>query len=75
MNFPYAYYDPELLKLMTDVLDAASLGRRPGDEIGGRAMRTAMAFQILTAVGEGERDPQRLTLAALDTLQVPRSRA
>jgi hypothetical protein len=29
MNFPNAYYDPELLKLMTDVLNAASIGRRP----------------------------------------------
>jgi len=75
MNFPNAYDDPELLKLLTDVLDAASIGRRPADDIGGRAMRTAMAFQILTAVGEGECDPERLTLAALDTFQVRRSRA
>ena len=74
MNFPNAYYDPELLNLMIRVLDAASIDGRPDDNIGGRAMRTAMAFQILTAVGAGERDPERLTLAALDTFQVRRSR-
>jgi hypothetical protein len=66
MNFPDVSYDPELLKLMIDVLDAASSDRRPGDDIAGRAMRTAMAFQIMTAVGAGERDPQRLKLAALN---------
>jgi hypothetical protein len=66
MNFPNAYYDSELLKLMTDVLDAASRDRRPEDDIAGRALRTAMAFQIMTAVGSGERDPERLKLAAFN---------
>ena len=32
----------------------------------GRAMRTAMAFQIMAAVSAGERDPERLKLAALN---------
>jgi hypothetical protein len=66
MNFPNAYYDPELLKLMTGALDVASRNQRSGDDIAGRAMRKAMAFQIMTAVGAGERDPERLRLAALN---------
>ena len=65
MNFPNASYDPVLLKLMGDALDAALSNKRPNDDIAGRALRTAMAFQILTAVGAGERDPERLGLAAL----------
>ena len=68
MNFPNACYDPELLKTMTDALDAAkaSSNQRYGDDIAGRAMRTAMAFQIMTAVSAGDRDPEQLKLAALN---------
>jgi hypothetical protein len=67
VNLPNAYYDPELLKLMTDTLDAAWRDQQHyGDDIAGRAMRTAMAFQIMTAVGGGERDPKRLKLAAVN---------
>jgi hypothetical protein len=66
LNFPNAHYEPELLKLMTDALDAAWRDQqRASDDIAGRAMRTAMAFQIMTAVSAGERDPERLKLAAL----------
>jgi hypothetical protein len=63
---PNAPYDPELLKLMNDALDAALRDKHSGDDIAGRAMRTAMAFQIMTTVGAGERDPERLKLAALN---------
>jgi hypothetical protein len=66
MNFPNAYYDPEILKIMTDALDAAWGDHRSGDDIASRAMRTAMAFQIMTAVSAGERDPERLKLAAMN---------
>ena len=68
MNFPHACYDPELFKTMTDPLDGAkaSSNQHYVDGIAGRAMRTAMAFQIMTAVGVGERDPERLRLAALN---------
>ena len=67
MKYSDASYDPELLKLMTDALDAAwGDRRRSWDDIASRAPRTAMAFQIMTAVGAGERDPERLKLAALN---------
>ena len=68
MNFPSASYDPELLQLMCDALDAAkaSSNRHYGDDIDGRSLRTAMAFQIMTAVSAGERDPEQLRLAALN---------
>ena len=58
--------DPELLKLMAGALDAACEKLRFPEDINGRAMRTAMACQILMAVGAGERDAERLKLAALN---------
>ena len=68
MNFPNQSYDPELLHLMYIALDAAWSDQQHycGNDIAGRAMRTAMAFRIMMAVSGGERDPARLTLAALD---------
>jgi hypothetical protein len=61
-----AYYDTETLDLMSAALAAASRDRHFPDDIAGRALRTAMAFQIMTAVRAGERDPERLRLAALN---------
>jgi hypothetical protein len=66
VEFLTAYYDPEILDLMSDALAAASRGQRSGDDIASRALRTAMAFQIMTAVSAGERDPEQLKLAALN---------
>lgn len=67
MNFPNASYEPDLLKLMFDALDAARRDQqRRGDGIADRALGTAMALQIMTAVAAGERDPERLKLAALN---------
>jgi hypothetical protein len=68
VNFPDQSYSPELLHLMCIALDSAwsDQQRYCGDDIAGRALRTAMAFQIMMAVSEGERDPARLTLAALN---------
>ena len=51
-------------KIMTDALNAAWGDHPSGDDIASRAMRTAMAFQIMTAVSAGERDPERLKLLA-----------
>ena len=66
LNFPYSTYDAELLKLTTDSLDAA-WGNQPYlDGVDGRGQRPAMAFQIMLAVAAGERDPERLRLAALN---------
>jgi len=45
-------------------LDAAWGDRRLPDGNGGRALRTAMASQIMAAVGE--RDPEQLKRAALN---------
>jgi hypothetical protein len=66
MSVLNAYYDSETLDLMSGVLAAASRDRLSGDDMAGRAMRTAMAFQIMAAVSAGERDPERLKLAALN---------
>ena len=67
LNFPNECYDFELLELMGEALDAAwsDQQRYFSDDITSRALRTAMAFQIMTAVGSGERDPEQLKLAAL----------
>ena len=67
MNFPNQSCDPELLRLMYGALDAAwDQQQRSWDDIAARARRTALAFQIMTAVSAGERDPERLKLAALN---------
>jgi hypothetical protein len=66
MSILNAYYDPEILDLMNDAFAAASRDRHFPDDIAGRALRTAMAFQIMTAVGVGERDPEQLKIAALN---------
>ena len=66
MNFPNETYDPDLLRLMYQALDAAwDQQQRSWDDIAARARRTAMAFQIM-AVSAGERDPEQLKLAALN---------
>lgn len=72
MNFPDQSYSPELLQLMYVALDAAwsEQQRYCEDDMAGRALRTAMAFQIMMAVSEGERDPARLTRAALNAVAV-----
>ena len=72
MNFPDQSYSPELLHLMCIALDLAwsDQQRYCGDDMAGRALRTAMAFQIMMAVSEGERDPARLTRAALNAVAV-----
>ena len=67
VNFPNQSHDPELLHLMHRALDAAwDQQQRSWDDIAARARRTAMAFQIMMAVSAGERDPERLKLAALN---------
>ena len=66
MEFIDTYYDSETLELMSDALAAAARDRRSSDDIAGRALRTAMAFQIMSAVSAGERDPERLRLVALN---------
>ena len=60
------HYSPDLLDVIVRALDAAWGDQRLPDDNNGRALRTAMASQIMTAVGEGERDPERLKLAALN---------
>lgn len=60
------HYSQDLLDLIMGALDAAWGDQRLPDDIAGRAQRTAMTFQIMAAVGEGERDPERLKLAALN---------
>jgi len=67
MNFPNESYDPDLLRLMYQALDAAwDQQQRSWDDIAARARRTAMAFQIMAAVRAGERDPEHLKLAGLN---------
>ena len=60
-NLPDTHYSSDLLDVILRALNAACGDQRLPDDNGGRALRTAMASQIKTAVGEGERDPERLT--------------
>jgi hypothetical protein len=68
MQFPDTFYDSAELKLMTDALNAAWITQRSHHEPDEHRLRAAMAIQIMTEVSRGERDPDRLKLAALDTV-------
>jgi hypothetical protein len=68
MQFPNTFYDSDELKLMTVALNAAWLSQRSHHEPDEQPRLAAMASQIMTAVSEGERNPERLRLAALDTV-------
>ena len=61
MPFSGGKYSPELIKLMRDALDLAWAGMIGGTEV----QRQVMASRIMAAVGAGERDPEKLRLAAL----------
>jgi hypothetical protein len=67
------FYDSEDLKLMTVALNAAWLSQRSHHDPDEQPQLATMAGQIMTAVSGGERDPERLRLAALDTV-ISRSR-
>ena len=73
MQFPDTFFDSEELKLMTAALNAACQNHRSHQEPDEHPPLAAMASQIMTAVSRGERDPEALRLAALDTV-ISRSR-
>ena len=66
MSILNSYFDSETLNLMRAALAAASRDRRFPEDIGA-PQRTAMASQIIEAVSAGERAPERLRLAALNS--------
>jgi hypothetical protein len=73
MQLADRFYDSEELALMMDALDAAWVSQRSHHEPNEDALLAAMAMEIMTAVSTGERDPERLRLAALNTA-ISRSR-
>ncbi len=67
MSSPNAPYHTELLKPFFDAIDATRNDQQPfGNGIAGRERGTAMDFQIVDAISAGERDPERLKLAAVN---------
>ena len=71
MIFPKEYYTPDMLDLMTWAFDAAwedvefALAKTDANP---SALRTLMAVRIMTAVRDGERDPERLKELALEAV-------
>ena len=63
MPFSNGVYSPEQIKLMARALDAAWEARPSTDS--SDVQRLAMASRIMSAVDGGERDPEKLKLAAL----------
>ena len=65
------YYTPDMLDLMTWAFDAAwedvefALAKTDANPT---ALRALMAVRIMTAVRDGERDPERLKELALDAV-------
>ena len=66
MKLPNTFYDSADLKLMTVALNAAWVSQPSHHEPDEQPLLAAMAGQIMTAVSRGERDPERLRLAALE---------
>jgi hypothetical protein len=73
MQLTDVFYNSEELRLMQDALGAAWVNQRTHHDPDKDGLMAAMAEQIMTAVSTGERDPERLRLAALDTA-ISRSR-
>jgi hypothetical protein len=67
MPFSNAAYDPEPLAMLTRAFDDACKEQHVGGagHIASRAGRTLMALRLMTAAAGGERDHQRLKLAAV----------
>jgi hypothetical protein len=69
--FPTDAFDPETLRMLTRALDEAwvavqaALGVRPVDPI---QLKERLAVRILHAANQGERDPKRLKLIALQAI-------
>jgi hypothetical protein len=63
MPFSNGSYSPEQIKLMAGVLDAAWVARPSTDT--SDLQRMVMASRIMAAIDSGERDPEKLKLAAL----------
>jgi hypothetical protein len=67
-------YDPEALLLMGqvafDVVRTQTFYPHPADE---QEVRSQIAIRVMAAVAEGERDPQRLLLLALQAVGFDRS--
>ena len=63
MPFSSGSYSPEQIKLMARALDSAWEARPSADT--SDLQRMAMASRIMAAVDAGERDPEKLKLAAL----------
>jgi hypothetical protein len=67
MQLADRFYDSEALVLMTDALNAAWVCQRSHHDPDEDALLADMAKKIMTAVSTGERDPEQLRLAALNT--------
>ena len=56
--------NPKLIKLMTHALHAVCGDDWDIPDVEAQSQRTAAALEIMTAITKGERDPERLKLAA-----------
>jgi hypothetical protein len=66
MNCSLGAYDAQALALITAALGAATTAHEVvKDDIAARAERTLMVRRLMAAADSGERDPERLKLAAL----------
>ena len=60
---PGVYFEPEVIRLMSEALEAACKALRDAGEP--HVVREAIAGRIIAAASSGERDPVRLHAAAL----------
>lgn len=72
MPFPTDHFDADTLALMTKAFDAAweeiGFALAMQDVVEPMAIRTLMSVRIMTAVRDGERDPDELKELALEAV-------
>jgi hypothetical protein len=69
--FPAAAYDPETLGVLIRVFDEAWIDIQTmlvAPPLDANAMRSALAKRIMEAANDGERDPWRLKMIALQAI-------
>ena len=68
MPFPNELYGSELLRAVKHAVDDACADVRESGGDDGQISRLMMAVRLTTAVAEGERDPAKLKLVALEAV-------
>ena len=73
MPFPGEHYGPELLRIVKHAREDACAELRFAGRDDGRIPRLMMSIRLMAAVATGERDPERLKVLALNSVDASAS--